>query len=410
MPYKKLLIPLGIVLLSVLTAGILKATKQEASISVDPQRIWSIDVVEVKIEDVRPSLRLYGEVIAGREIGLRSLSAGVVEFVAAAFIEGGRVTEGEKLLSVDPFVPTRRLSEQEALLAEAQARHHELFAAKESTALLLEEERRQLEIIKRDLQRYQQLPAGVVSEQTMDEKHLAVSKAKGSVLARHQQLLSIGAQINQQQAIIDRHRAAMERAEENLKDTQVFAPFDGYLTDIKVATGTRLNIGDPLAKLIDLGRLEVKVFLSNAQFGRVFSDSLLALPLEVAWNVGATKFVFHGVADRMESQIDSALGGVHVFARLKGSASESLLRPGAVVDIVAQDSLYEEVARLPEGVLHDDRIVYVVAGDRLKKRNVSLVGRDGNYVLVQGELVEGDLLAVTRFDGIMDGLLVKMRP
>ena len=171
-----------------------------------------------------------------------------------------------------------------------------------------------------------------------------------------------------------------------------------------------LNIGDPLAKLIDVGRLELKVFLSNAQFGRVFSDSPIVLPLEVTWNVGEKKVVFDGVVDRMESQIDSSLGGVHVYARLKREASEGLLRPGAVVNILAQDRLYEQVARLPEGVLHDDQIVYVVAEGRLNKRSVSLVGRDDNYVLVQGELVEGELVAVTRFDGTMDGLSVKVQP
>ena len=100
---------------------------------------------------------------------------------------------------------------------------------------------------------------------------------------------------------------------------------------------------------------------------------------------------------------------MHVFARLKREASEGLLRPGAIVHVLAQDRLYQQVARLPEGVLHQDEVVYVVAGDHLTKRNVSLVGRDGNYVLVRGELVEGDLVTVTRFDGVMDGLAVKMR-
>lgn len=409
MPYKKLLIPLGILLFSILTAGMLKATKQEASVSADEQRVWSVDAVAVKIEDVRPSLRLYGEVVAGREVSLRSLSAGIVASVGGNFIDGGRVTQGEKLLFIDPFTLTRRLWEQEALLAEARARHGELLAAKESTALLLEEERKQLDIIERDFGRYEQLKSGVVSEQAMDEKHLAVSRAKGNVLSRHQQLLATSAQIDQQQAIVDRYRAAMERAEENLNDAKVFAPFDGFLTDIRAAKGAHLNIGDPLAKLIDLGRLEVKVFLSNAQFGRIFSDSPIVLPLEVTWNVGDAKFVFPGVVDRMESQIDSSLGGVHVFGRLKREASEGLLRPGAIVHVLAQDRLYQQVARLPEGVLHQDEIVYVVAGDHLTKRNVSLVGRDGNYVLVRGELVEGDLVTITRFDGVMDGLAVKMR-
>ena len=168
MPYKKLFIPLGVLLLSILVAGMLKATKQEASISSEEERIWSVDTVSVKIDDVRPSLRLYGEVVAGRQISLRSSSAGVVASVGVNFIDGGRVTEGEKLLFIDPFDNTRRVLEQEALLAEAQARHHELSTTKESTELLLEEERRQLDITERDFGRYKQLKTGVVSEQTMD--------------------------------------------------------------------------------------------------------------------------------------------------------------------------------------------------------------------------------------------------
>ena len=88
MAYKKLLIPLGILLFSILTAGMLKATKQEASVSADEQRVWSVDAVVVKIEDVRPSLRLYGEVVAGREVSLRSLSAGIVASVGGNFIDG----------------------------------------------------------------------------------------------------------------------------------------------------------------------------------------------------------------------------------------------------------------------------------------------------------------------------------
>ena len=410
MPSKKLLIPLGVLLLSILTAGMLKATKQEANINPDEERVWSVDVVSVKVQDVRPSLHLYGEVIAGRETSLRSLSSGIVASVGANFINGGRVMEGEKLLFIDPFDHSLRVLEQKALLAEARARKDELHVTQETTALLLEEERRQLEIIERDFGRYEQLNAGVVSEQTMDDKHLAVSRAKGSVLSRSQKLLAIRAQIDQQQAIIDRYRAAMERSERDVNDTQVFAPFAGYLTDVNAAKGMHLNIGDPIAKLIDLGRLEVKVFFSNAQFGRIFSGSPIALPLEVTWNVGDTKFVSHGVVDRMESQIDSSLGGVHVYARLEQGSSESLLRPGAVVNVLSKDRLYEQVVRLPEGVLHDDQTVYVVAEGRLNKRNVTLIGRDHNHVLVQGELMEGDFVTVTRFDGIMDGLAVMMQP
>jgi hypothetical protein len=52
----------------------------------------------------------------------------------------------------------------------------------------------------------------------------------------------------------------------------------------------------------------------------------------------------------------------------------------------------------------------VVSKGRLRARRVSLVGRDGNYVLLRGALVEGDLVVLTRFDGIGEGVAARSFP
>ena len=410
MRYRKLLIPVGVVLFSVLMAGLLRATKQQAVINPDEERVWSVETTSVRIGNEQPNVHLFGEIIAGRQANLRSLSAGVVVSVSSNFIDGGKVVKGEKLITIDPFIAARKLLEREALLSEARARYEELLVTRSSDLALLAEEQRQLDIAQSDLSRYEELESGVVSKQKMDEKRLAASQAKGVVLARQQRASVLNTKIEQQQAVIDRYDASRERAVEDFENTQMYAPFDGYLTDIKAAQGMQLKSGDFVARLIDADRLEVRIFLSNSQFGRMFAGSPSFPPLEIKWNVGETEFLFDATIERMESQIDSSLGGVHVYARLGSEASKSFLRPGAIVNVLAQDRVYEKVVRLPEEVLYDEDTVYVVIKGRLRKRHVSLVGRDENYVLLRGALVEGDLVVLTRFDGIGEGVAARSLP
>ena len=407
MPYRKLIIPLGVVVLSILTAGILRATKQEALINPDQERTWSVETVSAQIVDLRPSVHLFGEVIAGRDANLRSLAAGEVIYLSSNFIDGGRVQRGERLLEINPFIPRRKLLEREALVIQARARYDELVSTKTSDQLILHEELRQLDIRENDLARYERLEGGVVSEQTLDEKRLSASRAKHVVLLRQQRLSVLNAQIEQQQAVIDRQQASRERAEEDLRTTIMEAPFDGYITDIKVAQGTHLNTGDFVARLIDSNWLEVRIFLSNAQFGRIFKDTSEFPSSKVKWKMGKTEFNFDATIERMESLIESSTGGVHVYAPLEKDPSQSLLRPGAIVDVFIEDRLYKDVVNLPEEVLYNEDTAYVLAEGRLQKRSVVLIARDGNNILLRGELSDGDLVVSTRFDGIGDGVAAR---
>ena len=104
--------------------------------------------------------------------------------------------------------------------------------------------------------------------------------------------------------------------------------------------------------------------------------------------------------------MDPTLGGVHVYARLNPNMASTALRPGAIVEVVLLDRVYEEVMRFPEEVLHGKTTVYAVVDGRLEERNVNLVGRDGDWVLLKGALVEGEHIVLTRFMEIGPGVAV----
>ncbi|MBT4487055.1 MAG: efflux transporter periplasmic adaptor subunit, partial [Rhodospirillaceae bacterium] len=161
---------------------------------------------------------------------------------------------------------------------------------------------------------------------------------------------------------------------------------------------------------IDAGRLEARVTLSDRQYGRLVSEGDLAgRPVEITWQVGGKSFPFAGLLDRIGARIDSASGGVQVFARLTGADLTKPLRPGAFVAISMPDQIYRGVARLPESALYNADTVYVIAADRLEQRKVELVARVDNDVLLRGEIRDGDRVVTTRFAEIGPGQKVEIR-
>ena len=72
--------------------------------------------VPVAIADVRPDLRLLGEVVAGRSVELRPLVSGRVIEVGENYVEGGTVREGELLVAIDRFEYESDVAEREAQL------------------------------------------------------------------------------------------------------------------------------------------------------------------------------------------------------------------------------------------------------------------------------------------------------
>ena len=184
------------------------------------------------------------------------------------------------------------------------------------------------------------------------------------------------------------------------------APFGGYLTDIMVNEGMQLSMGDSVAQLIDANQLEARIFLSHKQFSRAFSGGVVNKPAIVNWKTGSKLIVFNAVVERLESEIDPALGGVHMYARLDSNTTNTAIRPGAFVEVIVPDRVYEKVVRLPQEALHEGSRVYAIVGGRLEERMVDLVGRDGDWVLLKGALVDGEDIVLTRFTEIGPGVSV----
>ena len=386
------------------------ATRPEPQLRQIDERSWPVATVPAALVDVRPQLSVYGEIVAGRKVDLRPLVPGRIIETGASFVDGGSMRAGDLIIAIDPFDFESTLAERRAELAEARARHKELTANLEGEKRMQDNARSQLDLAEADVVRRENLIAtGHGSQKALDDARLARDQRQESVITSRQALDMLAARIDQAAAAVDRLKVGVSRARRDLEKAQLRAPFDGFLLDTEGAVGKQVNVNDRVARLIDAGWLEARFLLANYQFERLLAaGDFVGTPAQVIWRLGHRTFEFAAVIERAESRIDAASGGVLLYARLKDTGLETVLRPGAFVEVRVPEAQLNQVIRVPESALHRDGgdAVFVVRDGRLERRSVTALGRDGGDYLVRGQFVDEDLIVTTRFPEMAPGLRV----
>ena len=117
----KVLLPLLVLGAAVVMAKNLIATRPQVAPSPALERVWAVTAVPAEVDDVSPELKVFGEVVAGRDVELRPLVAGRVIKVGPNFLDGGVVSAGELLIEIDPLDYEVAIKEIEAEIDEVQA-------------------------------------------------------------------------------------------------------------------------------------------------------------------------------------------------------------------------------------------------------------------------------------------------
>jgi len=393
-----------------LAYGALLANKRPIFQRPVQEQVWAVRTLPVEISTQQPTLRLYGETRAARSVELRALVPGEITVIGENFREGGLVAKGDLLVGVDDFPYRGAVTEAEANLREAEARLREFEAVATAERDALKRASEQLDLARRDLERAAALsPSGAVSDKGIDDRRLVVSQREQAVEQRRNALLAEQARADQQRAVIARLTWRLADARRNLSNTALKAPFDAYIRGVQAEVGRLVNASDVVATLLDSTLSEVRVALTDRQYGRITAGggTIIGRPVEVVWRLGQVSNSYPGRIERIAAEFKTESGGVDVYARIDSSGREPPLRPGAFVEINVADRAYENVVRLPETALYGADTVYVVKAGRLASRKVELLGHDGGDIFVAGELAAGERVVITRISEIGDGLGVE---
>lgn len=241
--------------------------------------------------------------IEGDHVTLSSKVAGRVRALHAR--EGDAVTEGQVAVELDDRAVRARVAQDRqavvALTAQVSAARRSLSVLRRSVPL--EIDRAEAAVLsaraavakaasaevheRRSAERYRELAGqGIVDQHAVEQAELAwqvvrsdLSAAQSALVQARRQLAEarlgwdrIRAQEDQVSALeaqLGQAQAAVTEAESVLSDLTILAPTSGVVTTRAVDVGEVVAAGSPLLDLVDLDRLYLKVYVPEAQIGKV---------------------------------------------------------------------------------------------------------------------------------------------
>ena len=379
---RRMPMPLLVIAGGVLVFSLLMASKPETKPNDRKERVWSVAARTVAYDIYEPSISVFGELRAKREVRLRALVSGEVVETDANFEDGARVSKGDLLLTIDPFNYETRLDEAKAQMKGAQA--------------LLTERKAAVSLAYQDYKRAKQLfDKGTVSKKTLDDRKTdhTIKKARR----------------DQQQSVVDRLAVQVKRAQRDLDNTKVVAPFDGYLTAISARSGRVLNPNDQIAVLFDADNFEVVFNLSDAEYGRFLQRNaeIIGRSVQIAWDVGGERINLAAVIKRVGAQISQTTRGFDVYAEVEGPLPSNV-RGGAFVSVNLTAQPIPDVMALPKDALYGDNRAYRIVAGRLEPVQLDDFIDDGKNILLRSGLDIGEQILLTRFNEAAPGVAVKV--
>lgn len=170
--------------------------------------------------------------------------------------EGQAVRQGEVLATLDALITAETLRGAEA---DARAVADELAAVQAQLASA----RHHRESAEREFKRLQELRArGLATPQQLDGAANALSEAGGHVS-------HLAASADSLRAKQGGAAAQVALAEDRHSKVDVLAPLDGTLLVRAVEPGEYVQAGQAVAVLVDLNRLELKIYVSERDLGRL---------------------------------------------------------------------------------------------------------------------------------------------
>lgn len=361
------------------------------------ERVFAVNVMEVESQTIAPVLTVFGELRSQRTLELRSAVGGTVLEADPALIEGGVVKAGQLLMRIDPKTAQAARDRAAADLqdAEAELRDSErglVLAQDELTAAQAQTELRAQALVRaRDLE-----TRGVGTTAAVETAELAESSANAAVLSRRQALASAEARIDQARTRLSRVRIDLAEADRALAETEVFAVFDGTLSDVTVALGGRVTPNERYATLLDPTQLEVTFRVSTSQYARLLSGDgdLIAAPIKVTLDASGTGLEAAGTITREGAVVGTGQTGRLIFASIDSYAG---FRPGDFVTVSVDEPSLENVALVPAtSVAADGTVLIVNAEDRLELRPAEVKRRQGDNVIISATNLVGERIVTER--------------
>lgn len=339
-----------------------------------------VDTATVEAALTGPMIAAWGEVQAAQTLIVRPEIAGRLEWLHPDVAAGGLLRAGDVVARFDDRDLKLAVLQAKADIADIEAR--------------IQIERGQAAVGERELSRLSR----------------EITEAQKSLVRREPQMAQLEAELAAA-------RAVLEQAENALGRTRVVVPFDALVIEENVAPGTMLSAGMEAGTLVASGRFNVvlRVPATALDWLALDGSQRVVLAQPGVWPKGATR---EGRVVRLGAGLSATGRMAEIIVEVEDPLALSPEHQGAPKLLLGSFLEGRMEGRAVEGGavlldrahLRDGDTVWVMAPeDRLEIRQVEIVWRGGDNVLVTGGLAAGERVVVTTLATFAEGMALRTR-
>lgn len=373
-----------------------------------------VPVVKVTRENLSASITSNGKV---EPISPYTARAGFPTFVQKVFAkEGQAVHRGEMILTLEASDMRAQLAQARAnmLTVQIDLQNAKAGGAPEQVAQLkadLQSARMQVKNLQKSVQELKNLVATHAATQqeliqtqenlTKQQGTLQTLEAKKRDLSERESQSVEGAQLRVSQA-----QNVVQSLEAKVASATVVSPAEGTLYSLPVKSGDFVQTGQVLAEMADLRKVRVRAFVDEPDLGSL----AVGQDVEVTWD-GKPGKVWTGKTEQLPEEVVAR--GMRSVGDVLCSINNSNLDllPNTNVDVrilVREQSDALAVPRAAVNEQGDQHFVFIVQGDHVELRDITVgIASSSMYQVLSG-LSSGDLVAEPVDQTLRNG--AKIRP
>ena len=368
--------PILIILIGSFFAFIISVSSPKPQKGIELPKPTPVFYETITKKDISLKILTNGEVKPLNEINLISQVSGQIVKAADEFVDGGIIKAGSPLVWIDDRDYKLALISAESRVAQASK--------------LLEREIAESELAKND---WEELGLGEASPLTLRIPQLKEAEAA------------------EKAALAD-----LEKAKLNLERTVVKLPFQGIIRQKKTGVGQFVGTGSVLATAFSTEEVLIALPLTDTEL------SYLGLPLayEEERPFSGPKVNFYSLVSNKNSEwegrivrtagsIDPLTRLVYVYAEVINPYQQSPpLAIGMFVDAVIEGKTIKNGFLVPNSAINNNSNIYVInTNDNLEIRKIEVLGTENDYVIIKGEISEGERVVVSPLNNAKDGMALK---
>jgi RND family efflux transporter MFP subunit len=342
------------------------------------------------------SVEVVGSLAADEEVVVSAQAAGELAQLNLDF--GSFAQAGQVIATIDQRDAKLRIEQAEATLKQTLARlgmkEGEKFDPNQNADVKVA--KAQLDWTKMDLERATRLVengdvARSIYDQALTQHNLAQ--------ARHQAALDA---VNQQLAVIEQQRSALNLAKKALADTIVRAPISGAVKEKHTARGAYLPVNGRIVTLVRINPLRLRADIPESSAASVRVGQQMTLAVEA---FPGRKF--SGRIVRIGASLNEQTRALTVEAQVNNSGN--LLRPGMFAKsqlITAPNASAVMVPQKAVATAAGLSKVYVIENGKAVERIVKAGASDGDLVEIVEGMKAGETVATSNLDKLQTGTLV----